>query len=128
MDNNLFNRAIKDHYYKSFLTSLDTLENPPYIDKFKSDIRKRVTHLDRDIHKTSVSRAIINQQYDKYDLYPVFEDDYFEVQGIWYEHNYFRVVPEMLHMNNRRVQSTVDSIWYLPRYFWLVLTNDKILS
>ena len=55
------------------------------------------------------------QQLYPYDLYYGFEDDDFEGQGMGYDDNYFRIISSMLRINKRRIQSTVDIIWHLPR-------------
>ena len=86
------------------------METPPSIEKYKSEIRKRGTHMDRHNKKTAANRSKMTQQFDIYDLYYVFEDDGFKFQGIRYGDNYFRVVPAMLQRNKRRIQSTGDII------------------
>ena len=106
LDKNIFNRDIKSHMYDYVLTSLDTMGIPQYLEKCKSDIRKRITHLDRYCKITAMDRSRMTQKIDPYDLYYVFEYDDFEYQGMRYDDNNFRVVSKMLHRKNRITQYT----------------------
>ena len=42
-----------------------------------------------------------------------------------YDDNDISMIPEMLQEKNRRINSTGDIIWHLPREVCLVLTNYK---
>ena len=55
------------------------MENPPFLDKFKSHISKRGRNLYIYHNKTVVARHSMTQHFDPYDLYAGFEDEDYEV-------------------------------------------------
>ena len=82
MERNLFKRSINDHEYEYVLTSVDNMDPNTSIEKCKYYIRKRGTNLDRYGKKYDVARDRTTRQFDPYKLYPEFEDDRFEGQGM----------------------------------------------